>query len=391
MPVSRLRLGLVALLAGPFVVLSAFNAVNKGGDARDFFEGGRRVLEAAPMYAGSSAAAGFIGPPFQALFFSPFAWLSMHGGDVAARLVWFAVNLVALAVGIVCAWRIHATQSATPGARLVPYALAPIAAVLLPLQTNFEHLNMNALLLGLLAGSTALLASGAMVAAGALVGVATALKAFPALLIVYFLARGYWRACIAAAATAVVLTMLPIGVYGAGSFAAQLLEWLRLGGSGWPIRGNNQSLIAALDRYTGAWGQAGVRQIADAPLAATLFGLTALLLVGALTVVIAHTPRRPSTAAIETSAVMILAVLLSPVAWDHYWVLALPGFAILYAAPGRGGFWIAALLVTGLSPLLLGATGYGLARQASVSTIAGLLLFAGLIGAGRRAGRTASG
>jgi hypothetical protein len=31
---------------------------------------------------------------------------------------------------------------------------APLAAILLPLQTNFEHQNMNALLLALLAGAT---------------------------------------------------------------------------------------------------------------------------------------------------------------------------------------------------------------------------------------------
>ena len=47
--------------------------MNKGGDAAVFFEGGRRFLNAEPLYAGSSAADGFIGPPFQAMFFTPFA------------------------------------------------------------------------------------------------------------------------------------------------------------------------------------------------------------------------------------------------------------------------------------------------------------------------------
>ena len=63
----------LALLAVLFAVLSTGNAINKGGDAAVFFEGGRRFLAAEPLYAGSSAADGFIGPPFQAVFFAPFA------------------------------------------------------------------------------------------------------------------------------------------------------------------------------------------------------------------------------------------------------------------------------------------------------------------------------
>ena len=46
----------LALLAVFFAVLSTGNAINKGGDAAVFFEGGRRFLAAEPLYAGSSAA-----------------------------------------------------------------------------------------------------------------------------------------------------------------------------------------------------------------------------------------------------------------------------------------------------------------------------------------------
>ena len=48
---------LLALLALLFAVLTTINAVNKGGDAAVFFEGGRRFLHAEPLYEGSSAAA----------------------------------------------------------------------------------------------------------------------------------------------------------------------------------------------------------------------------------------------------------------------------------------------------------------------------------------------
>ena len=80
---------LLAFLALLFAVLTTINAINKGGDAAVFFEGGRRLLHAEPLYEGSSAADGFIGPPFQAMFFAPFAAIAARqpalGEDPLAR------------------------------------------------------------------------------------------------------------------------------------------------------------------------------------------------------------------------------------------------------------------------------------------------------------------
>ena len=91
--------GLLALLALLFAIVGTINAVNKGGDAVVFFEGGRRFLHAELAHNGSSAADGFIGPPFQALFFAPFAAVAAWS-PVAARLLWHALNLVCLGAGV---------------------------------------------------------------------------------------------------------------------------------------------------------------------------------------------------------------------------------------------------------------------------------------------------
>ena len=146
----------LALLAVLFAVLSTGNAINKGGDAAVFFEGGRRFLAVEPLYAGSSAADGFIGPPFQAAFFAPFAALSAVS-PVAARLLWHALNLACFALGVW--WSLEAWNAARGRLGLseltwLPMLFAPLAAILLPLQTNFEHQNMNALLLAFIAGAT---------------------------------------------------------------------------------------------------------------------------------------------------------------------------------------------------------------------------------------------
>jgi hypothetical protein len=96
----------------------------------------------------------------------------------------------------------------------------------------------------------------------------------------------------------------------------------------------------------------------------------------------------------ELAVVLLVAAVLSPIAWDHYWVLALPAFqALRLIAPSATWatvvFWVAALLLTGPAPLLVGASGLALARSWSTYTWAALLLFSALsvalVSRGRRA------
>lgn len=389
----------LALLAVLFAVLSTGNAINKGGDAAVFFEGGHRFLAVEPLYAGSSAADGFIGPPFQAAFFVPFAALNAVS-PVAARLVWHALNLACVVLGVwwsVEAWSAARGRLGLSELKWLPMLFAPLAAILLPLQTNFEHQNMNALLLALIAGATIQLLIGSSIVAGVLIGVATALKAFPALLIVYLLVRRQWTAALAAIASAAALSIvLPLGVYGYAGFTDMAGTFWRLGNSGWPVRGNNQSLVAAIDRLTaghlGIGDVSGVRVAGEAPLAATIFVGVAVVLLLIQFLTLLRTPRARPAVPVEIASVTVLAILLSPIAWDHYWTMMFPAFLIIYGSRDRqllGAaapwlFGVAAVLTSGLSPLTLGRGGFNLARALSVDTLAALVLFAGLIAVANR-------
>jgi Glycosyltransferase family 87 len=374
-------------LAAIFVAVNTLHVLNpnKGGDADVFFEGGRRFLHGQPLYDGSSAAAGFIGPPFQAVFVAPFAAIDAVNHQLA-RLLWYAVNLICLAASV--RWTLKAWAAARKRLGLscgpwLPGLFAPLAAILMPLQTNFEHQNMNAVLLGLLAGAMSYLTFGSAIIAGVLVGVATALKAFPALLIVYFAVRRYWSACVAALATAIVLTLVPALVYGPSGSIETLATFLSIAGSGWPTRGNNQSLLAALSRLIEPSTSTGVDGLGAAPLVVGLFIVAALTLIVAAGLVLMT---RPISATVppEFAAAIALAVLLAPIAWDHYWVLLLPAFVILYYSNdilrrARAMFWLAAILTTGLAPLTVGQTGFNLARRVSTYTIAALVLYGALL------------
>jgi hypothetical protein len=386
-----MRVRVFAFVALVFAVVTTANALNKGGDAAVFFEGGRRFLHVEPLYAGSSAADGFIGPPFQAMFFAPFAAIAARS-PVTAKLLWHALNLGCLALGVALTirwWNAVRARAGLEHRHWLALAGAPLGALLLPFLTNFEHQNLNTVLLALLSAGFWQLSAGSMLAAGALVGAATAVKAFPALLIAYLLARRYWTAGVAAIVTAGALNVVPVFAYGVDGSADLARTFVRLSSSGWPVRGNNQSLIAAIDRLTtNAFGDvSGVRQLADTPAAAAVFALAALLLAIALALSIVTKPRTANTVAVEITTVTVLAILLSPIAWDHYWTLLFPTFLVVYDSRdprllghmGSYAFWSAAILTSGLSPLTLGASGFNVARQWSMYTAAAVVVYAALL------------
>src|SRR5262249_43645441 len=73
----------------------------------------------------------------------------------------------------------------------------------------------------------------------------------------------------------------------------------------------------------------------------------------------------------ELAMITLLAVLLSPIAWEHYWVLLFPAFFVSYAesAPRprlRAVLWTAAVLTSVLTPMTLGRRVFaeGIARYA---------------------------
>jgi alpha-1,2-mannosyltransferase len=381
------RLALV--LAITFAALNAVNAVNKGGDADVFLEGGRRLLHAEPLYEGSSAAAGFIGPPFQAVFFAPLAAVAALS-PVVAKLLWHVSGIACLVVGVVVTSRTWAAARADlglPVRRTFPATFFPLLAVLLPLQTNFEHQNMNPLLLALIVGATSMLVRGSNGAAGALLGFAIAIKAFPALLLIVLVCRRHWRAAATAVAVAIGLTLLPLPLYGGEGYVQLLRDFQRLASSGFPARGNNQSLFAALDRLMGPGDGDFIHHAEGATLIA--YCVIAGLLLLALTIV-AIRARTPAiaTLTLQVFAAVVVAILLSPIAWDHYWVLTFPALVVLYDSrdqrllgEGLGPFIFlaTALLITGVSRVLLGRQLFSLARSLSPYAMAALIIIAVLV------------
>ena len=365
-----------------FVLVNLGNALHKGGDFDVFLDAGARTLVAAPLYADSGPGTGITGPPAYGVFFAPFAALARIDMR-AARIVWYLLNVLALAAGV-WAWTL-ALSTEPPGragqAVRLQGVVWPLVAIAMPAQTNFEHQNMNALLLALEGGAALSLARRREASAGLFIGVAAALKAFPALLIVYLAVLGRWRAAAAAIVVAAALTATPAMFYGPGGAWQTLRDWLSISTTGgWSDRFQNQSLYAMSAR------------IAPAE-AYRVYLLAAAVLLAVFVVTAVRGRSRSDGVTAGLAFALACAVLLSPIAWDHYWVLMFPAMLVVFTESPRDrwlriAFWIAAILVTGLSPPTIGRHGFNVARLWSSSTLAGLVLVAALTRLLGRARRT---
>ena len=369
-----------------FCVVNAVNALHKGGDFDTFLQAGDRFLTATSLYDSSAVGYGITWPPFVAMLFAPLAAVARFDTSLA-KIIWYVGSLAFFYWGV--RFWVSACRGVTITGRFSFFSAAillPLLAVSLPVQTNFEHQNLNPLLL-LITGAAALAVShGGFALAGTLIGLASALKVFPALVIAYFAFRRLWTSMIAALLTAAVLTVSPVVMYGLQGWIREMGDWIGISlTGGWPIRGSNQSLFAAIDRIVASrllpspdgWQPSGN------PLSYVLVAVAAFVLVSRAVVVLDGRRSSREGLPLELATVVLLSVLLSPIAWIHYWMLLFPAFFILYntqaqmppARTRRAIFWVSAVLTSGLSRLTVGVTGFGLARMASVSTVGALLLF----------------
>jgi alpha-1,2-mannosyltransferase len=384
---------LYALAGIVFVTANAVNALNKGGDFTDFLDSGRRLLAGLPLYQDSGVASGIVGPPFQSVVFAPFALLAAASVP-ASRLLWYVLNLCAFVAGIRL-WE-GAVSSAGPGEdgrqrrdlrawtelATRKSVLLSVLAIVFALQSNFEQQNVNAVLLCVVGASACASRSGHERAAGLWAGVATAFKVFPGLLLVQFAVQRRWRALAAGTLVSLGLTALPLVRYGT-SWLDQLVEWWRISGTGgWPIRGNNQSLFAMAGRWRDPGGLLGGGGLTfnESPEAYFAYGAAACIVLGIVGWAVTRGRLTAEVTGEHAAMTIGAAVLVSPIAWDHYWVLLYPLFRLGFDGGGTSAHrrtrtattTVAALLTS--APMFVPGSAWRMSRQLSDKTIAALLL-----------------
>ena len=222
---NRQRAALVAVCALYAAVVIPIG-IHKGGDfVQELRLSDRLITGAAPLYAHSPIKGAFW-PPFTIFGLVPFALVARVSLPLSQAL-WAAANVAGLGWSVA---RIAGRWGWRP-------ALLAVAAVAKPLQGNFEHLNLLVVLLTLIVAAVVDLAEGRERRAGLWIGIATAVKVFPGLLLLYFAYRRRWRGLATGVAAAVALSVGSMLRYGPVGAASAVRDWVVMSREGQQVEG----------------------------------------------------------------------------------------------------------------------------------------------------------
>jgi hypothetical protein len=271
-------------------------------------------------------------PPTSVLAAIPFALLDYPNG----MLAW---NITSLAALVVSLWLIGREL----GLRPKPWTILPaitLAFLSNPLRQQISHGQLNLILLLILTMVWVADRSNRPGWAGALLGLATAIKLFPGIFFLYFMLRRRWTVVTAGAAALAAATALTVAILGFETYRSYLRDVL-------PQVSvfRNWWLNASLAGFWIKWFDAGaVSSLVDPalpdflPPVARQPGLARLGLIVSTLVVLGAWARvvwRARTRQEEDLAfglTLTTMLLVSPLTWDHYFLLILLPLAQLWIA-----------------------------------------------------------
>ncbi|MDA1055138.1 MAG: glycosyltransferase family 87 protein [Planctomycetota bacterium] len=261
-------------------------------------------------------------PPTAVLLAIPLAWMNYYD----ATVVWNVLSLAALFASL---WLL-ARQLNVP---LSPWSALPLVSVLLlanPVWQQVTQGQLNCVLTLLIIGIWVAARQDRHITAGIWLGLATAIKLFPGFLIVYFVLQRQWRAVAATAIAFAAITVATATILGVDAYKTyiadvvpQAVEWKSTwNNASWP------GLCAKL--FNPANGHTSAVPLVQSQLLEVLAtGLGWLVILGGLAVVTWHA--RSETARDHAFALTVTAMLLlSPVTWEHYFLMLLLPLAMLW-------------------------------------------------------------
>jgi hypothetical protein len=303
------RVGTYALVVGPALILGdmallALRAHSLAVDAAgSYLPAARNLLHGTSPYRPADIARGFAfaSPPIAGFLFSPFTLLPHGAADLAMAGSMLALTFCALRLVGVTDWRCYG-----------------VAALSAPVVGEFQTANLSAIV-ALCVAVVWRYRNGPWMA-GAAAGAGVALKLVPWPVVVFLVLTRRFRAAAWAAGVAV---------------AGILIPWAAIGFAGfWSY----PSLLGRLDRAEGSHGYSLAALIAHVSGWGTAQALS--YLIGALLVVAALRLSDEAQTFIVCVAAMLL---LTPIVWMHYFVLAFVVLAV--ARPSFGGIWAVPLLL----------------------------------------------
>jgi len=288
-------------------------------------------------------------PPTSVLLTLPLALLPYSD----AVLVW---NLISLAALFASLWLIQ-RQLRIPLALWSIFPFLVLALLFGPLRQQVNQGQLNLVLLLLLTGAWAAQRSDRPNLAGTLVGAAAAIKLFPAFLFLYFALRRQGKALLAGGLSFLLLTAVTAAVLGPDAYTSYVREVLP------KVAVFRSSWINA--SLPGLWTKLfdpATEHEQVAPLwRSTVFAQAgSLLSCGLIVLLLLPLIRRARTQAERDRvfALSLIAMLLvSPLTWDHYFLLLLVPLAVVWTQlPPANLYRLSFLLVLallGVEPVFL--------------------------------------
>ena len=390
-------LGFVLLV---FVTVPIWHAV-QGHSTKDYwvwFQTGQMVLQGAEVYPDQFHKFPFMYPPPCAIFLAPVSALGLTGLVIvlalviAAAWIWSIIFAVRLACG------------ETARRNILPYAL-PSLAMGAHVWGNFLLGQPSLVLLALMLGAFVALQQKRDLTAGLLIAFAAAIKAFPAIALVYLIYRRYWTAAAAMiVGCTFFLVILPVPFRGYATAKEDVQRW----SNGMLFKYDESGVGQRLGRSTSwknqsIWGVANrlLRHIEydhkfepHEPVYANFADLgfrtvNTIILAAALglgLVFVAVMPRRSrrtgETDAIEFALLLLLILMFTPLSFGYLFAWLIYPLTVVTARAVNGtasrvviGCAVAAVLLLALSiPFRVVADAYGNAFCATLVLFAGLAL-----------------
>jgi hypothetical protein len=291
-------------------LLIGFAAVYRPFDLNIYLWGGRAVLHGLRLYHVQTQANWYTYPPFSAVLFTPLTALP----SVVVGLAWELGSLAALAWGCVLTLRLAGYRPE----RMVVLAMLAGTFVLEPMYHTFYLGQVNIFLFTLVLIDVWRVSQGRTAGIG--VGVATAIKLTPGIFVLFFLVTKRWKDALVASLTFAVCGLIGYLV----DPSASRLYWTKLFYDTKRVSIpyiSNQSVYSGIIRIAGGVSHGGLW----VDLVSVILGAAGLALAATLV-------RRQDWLG-ATAVTGITGLLVSPIAWTHHWVWALPALVVVM----RGG------------------------------------------------------
>jgi len=300
------------------VVAVLTTATRRQSDLTIFVEAVRAWMHGGALYdyLKPGTPYGFTYPPSAALLMTPMTLVSWR------TLVVVQTCLSAVATVGVLAWMLApwARRSGLPLAATTAVGLG-VLAVLVPVQDVLGYGQVNLILLGLVTADLAWGVAGGRRWAGIGIGVATAIKLVPGLFVLYLIVTRRYRAARTACATFAVLTVGTAVLAPSASADFWLHRFWDVTRVGNPASGYNQSVRGALLRM-------------GPPLDSALVWLVACAAVLGIWILgVRRQPVVDDRVGLALTGVAIC--LLSPIAWVHHLVWAVPALVVAFCSGRR--------------------------------------------------------